>query len=192
MDIDRSVELATERMHEAANPDPATPPKPESEETCIACKTVGTLLDSGWHTDVEVVPGSEGDYLEGDPLMDATETAHGWVCSARCASQAMYDHAENKAALNSVVDACRAIRDYGSVVDAAGEDLEQGAAVFLDAIHDDRDDPPEWLNRPSREDSLLIAINRAIVTADYIAKGIFPPERAVEIAAELRKAELNQ
>jgi hypothetical protein len=150
--IDKAVEISTSRAFDSA----FEGPQPEREETCIVCGKVGALTDMGWVENWYVERNSEETWIDGDALRDAAETPWGFACCKRCASQAMYDHSDDKRALDAVVDACRAIVEYGSRArdtvnkmesHVMGDALEDAAKQFLADVHDEGRDMPPWLNR---------------------------------------------
>jgi hypothetical protein len=179
MDIDRAVEQATynafrENYEGPEPPDPAT---------CIVCGKKGTPTDSGWVENPKLHTDPEGDYWDGDALTEADDTKHGWVCSARCRSQVMYDHLDDneKTAINAVVDACRVLSEYGErvreivnrktsdYIDYMTSSLVDEAAKLLAAVHDDSNDPPAWLNRPTAEEALWRGAHYTMLSLKYLA-----------------------
>ena len=156
----------------SAAPDGPDDPRPLREEVCVSCNLIGYKLeDSDWVYDVRVVRAADGPYLAGEDLPEADDSPMGWVCSDRCRSQAMYDKAtpEQKEALDKVRDACMVLAEYGKVaVDLVNEQTSHTAAplgalanLFLEAIHDTPNDPPEWCNRPLYADRLARVAERA-------------------------------
>ena len=192
-----------EQQRLGGEPDSASGLVPAREETCCVCNQAGVLVDDGWYKEATVEQDVEsGDYLAGEGyLVEAEDTPSGWVCSARCESQAMYQRQDEggKEALDKVADACRVIDEYGDrareIVNRlltsgfVGEELIIQAREFLHVVRDgDPDNPPAWLNRPSREESLERVLGEVEVTAEWIGRGLFGPEKAVEIARKLREA----
>jgi hypothetical protein len=185
------------------NCDLPTDPEPKREENCVICGQAGVLVDDGWYKEAFIERGGEEgeeDYLEGEGyLIEAVDTASGWVCSTACESQVMYQRLEtwDQEKLDAVADACRVINEYGDrareIVNQltngyVGEELVIQAREFLHSVHGDNDPVPAWINRPSRVEELELVINDVRTTAEYVAKGLFGPEKAGEIADRLRKA----
>ena len=177
MNIDRAVEQATNDAFAKAYEGP----KPPEPSTCIVCGKEGTPTDSGWVENPELQTDPEGDYWDGDALLDAYDTRHGWVCSNRCRSQAMYDHLDDndKKALNAVVDACRVLSEFGAralkIVNRETGDyvyfskLTEMADDLLKSVHYDIDDPPAWLNRLTAEEELWRVAHRIMFSLNYLA-----------------------
>jgi len=176
MNIDRAVEQATNDAFAKAYEGP----KPPEPSTCIVCGKEGTPTDSGWVENPELQTDPEGDYWDGDALLEADDTKHGWVCSNRCRSQAMYDHLDDndKKALNAVVDACRVLSEFGARAlkivnretgDYVNSRLTELADDLLKSVHYDIDDPPAWLNRPTAEDALWNVAHRTMLSLEYLA-----------------------
>jgi hypothetical protein len=176
-DIDKAVEKYTDELFKERYEGPEAP----ASDTCIVCGKKGTLTDSGWVENPQLFDDPEGDYWDGDYLPEADETKYGWVCSNRCLSQAAYDRLDDdeKKTLNSVVDACRVLAEYGERArkifdrefrDYLGEELLKESAALLALVYDDVNDPPEWLNRPTAEDALRIAVNHVRLKLEYLAQ----------------------
>jgi hypothetical protein len=176
-DIDRAVERATDKAFR----EHYEGPEPPTSDTCIVCGLQGTPTDSGWVENAFLHIDPEGDYWDGDVLPEADETKYGWVCSNRCLSQAAYNRLDDdeKKALNDVVDACRVLADHGDwaskIVNRefsryVGDGLLEVSNVLLSSVHDDVDDPPAWLNRPTAEDALRIAVNHVRLKLEYLAQ----------------------
>ena len=160
-DIDRAVEIATTAAHLQHYDGPQ--PDESRFRHCVICNKEGYETDSGFVDNPRLEHDPEGDYWDGDAMIEADDGPHGWVCSNRCRSQSMYNHATGpeKEALDAVADACRVIREYGHIAqNIVGVEVETGED-FLAAVHDDIDDLPAWLNRPSREESMEQAITTA-------------------------------
>lgn len=130
---------------------------PKRNEICIICKKTACLVpDDGWYPDYFIADG-DAPYVagEGNELMDAVDTPHGWVCSKLCRSQAMYDHASDsdKQALRKVMEACRVIEDFGKEAlqiaekgmgnPFLSEKITEAANEFLEAVYG-VDDMPKW------------------------------------------------
>ena len=191
-----------EQQRLGGEPDSASGLVPKREETCCVCGQAGVLVDDGWYKEAAVEHDAEaGDYLAGEGcLAEAGDTPLGWVCSARCESQALYRRQDEggRKALDRVADACQVISEYGDrareianqmTIGYVGEELVIQAREFLHVTRaEDPDNPPAWLNRPSREESLERVLGEAEVMAEWIGKGLFGPEKAVEIARKLREA----
>ena len=177
-------------------------PVPEREETCLVCGQAGVLVDDGWCKEAFAEQDAESgeDYLTGEGyLIEAEDVPGGWVCSTTCESQAMYQRLseQGQKVMDAVADACRVLDEFGDrargIVNGmtsgyVGEELVIQARELLHSVRGDGNDLPAWLNRPSREERLEGAINKACVTAEWIAKGLFEPAKAAEIADNLRKA----
>jgi hypothetical protein len=190
-----------EQQHLGGEPDSATGLVPKREEKCVVCGQAGVLVDDGWYKEAFVEQDAEeGDYLAGeDYLIEAEDTPSGWVCSKQCESQAMYQQQDEggKKALDRVADACRVVDEYGDrarkMVNGltsgyVGEELVIQAREFLHSVSADGDDLPAWLNRPSREEKMEIVMNEVRTTAEYMAKGLFGPEKAAEIVEKIKEA----
>lgn len=141
----------------------------ERDEMCIVCDKEGCLSEGRWLADSYVDMDEGVPFLDGTELYDATDTEHGWVCSDSCRAQAVYQFAsaDDRKALDAVLDACRVLQQYGkqaaSLMNAGtnaciGEELVDEAHTFVEAAGE-----AEWANRETRETRLEEAIRDAAV-----------------------------
>ena len=154
---------------------------PHTENQCIVCHLDmdRECEDSSWlsHAFEVTEKNDEGRtevHLEGESLTDACELEWGAVCSQKCKSQAIYDHATDneKTALRKLRDACIYLHEYGKVAidlinkhdenacihDSTPEEaytvsLLTEAADVLKALSQD-DDPPAWCDCATKESEL--------------------------------------
>jgi len=162
---------------------------------CTICGKLCTYAESNWVENPRWDGHHEedGPWITGDVLEEAERhPKFGFLCSCKCLSHAAYNHASesDKKALDAVVDACRTISEYGyraqeftrNTFDVKCKLVGESEA-FREAIHDDSDDPPEWLNRDTNESDLWQSAYRAYLKLEWAA---IVPEKAKKNCAEIR------